>query len=321
MNTEYVVRLDGDAGSEQIGVKAARLAGLAGEGIRVPDGFALTAAAYREFVREARLEPLIAHWIRRFRAGCDLVVAAAEIRSAFRDAPVPPALTEEILAGYDALGGDGTDVAVRCSPVDSADGVQDDVFLHLRTGADVVAACRRCFASLFSTVAVGNREALGLDHLDAVMPVTVQTMVRADLGASGTARGESTFVRVRAGWGLGEPPAGDVDQYSVHPGRRPLIVRHHGAKLTKVVYADPRGTRTVPTTYDERMALVLSDEELQQLAVWSKRADRHFRRPMALEWAKDGVTGTLYAVEVRPWVVPTVTIAARGRTVSESRLG
>lgn len=321
MNTEYVVRLDGDFGSERIGVKAARLAGLAGEGIRVPEGFALTAAAYREFVRETRLDPLIAQWIRRFRAGCDLVVASAEIRSAFRDSPMPPALAEEILTAYDELGGDGTDVAVRCSPVDGADGVQDEVFLHLRTGADVVAACRRCFASLFGTVAVGNREAMGLDHLDAVMPVTVQTMVRADLGASGTARGESTFVRIRANWGLGEPPAGDADLYSVHPGGRPLIVRHRGAKLTKVVYADPRGTRTVPTTSDERMALVLTDDELQQIAAWSVAADKHFRRPMALEWAKDGVTGSLFVVEVRPWAVPTVTIAARGRSAAVPRNG
>lgn len=328
MNTEYVVRLDAGsgpdrraAGVEQIGVKAARLAGLAGEGVRVPEGFALTAAAYREFVCETRLEPVIAQWIRRFRAGCDLVVAAAEIRSAFRDAPMPPALTEEILAAYDELGGDGTDVAVRCSPVDAADGVQDEVFLHLRTGADVVAACRRCFASLFGTVAVGNREALGLDHLDAVMPVTVQTMVRADLGASGTARGESTFVRVRATWGLGEPPAGDADLYSVHPGDRPLIVRHLGAKLTKVVYAEPRGTRTVPTTYDERMALVLTDDELEQLAAWSGGADQHFRHPMTLEWAKDGLTGRLFVVEIRPWAVPTMTITPRGRAVAAPRNG
>lgn len=329
MNTEYVVRLDSDAASapdgytadlEQVGVKAARLAQAAREGIRVPAGFAVTAAAYREFVHETRLGPSIAQAIRRFRAGRDLVVAAAEIRSAFRDAPVPAALAEEILAAYEELGGDGTDVAVRCSPVDTAD-LQDEVFLHLHTGADVVAACRRCFASLFTTVAVGNREALGVDHLKAAMPVTVQRMVRADLGASGTARGESTFVRVQAGWGLGEPPVGDADQYSVHPGQRPLIVRHRGAKLTKTVYADPRGTRTIPTTDDERTALVLSDAELQQLAAWSAAADKRFRRPMTIEWAKDGVTGGLFVVEIRPWVVPAVTIAARGRAFAVPRLG
>ncbi|TCC24757.1 PEP/pyruvate-binding domain-containing protein [Kribbella speibonae] len=324
MNTEYVVRLDGDAEpapAEQIGVKASRLAGLAREGIRVPEGFAVTAAAYREFVQEGRLGPSIAQAIRRFRAGRDLVVAAAEIRSAFRDAPVPTGLTDEIMAAYDELGGDGTDVAVRCGPVEPADGVQDEVFLHLRTGADVVAACRRCFASLFNAVAVGNREAMGGDHLNAVMPVTVQSMVRADVGASGTARGESTFVRVRAAWGLGEPPVGDADQYSVHPGSRPLIVRHRGAKLTKSVYADPRGTQRIPTTYDERMALVLTDDELRQLAGWSEAADKHFRRPMTLEWAKDGLSGTLYVVEVRPWMLPAVTITARGRGVAVPQLG
>jgi phosphoenolpyruvate synthase/pyruvate phosphate dikinase len=293
-------------------VKAARLAELAREGIRVPEGFAVTAAAYREFVHHAGLGPAIAQEIRRFRDGRDLVVAAAEIRSAFRDASLPAAVAEEILDEYDELGGDGTEVAVRCSPVTSADALQDDVFLHLTSGADVVAGCRRCFASLYNTVAVGNREAKGIDHLKVAMPVTVQRMVRADLGGSGSARGENTFVRVRASWGLGE--GADADQYSVHPGARPMIVRHCGAKLTKTVYADPRGTRRVPTTPAERAALVLTDEDLQELARWSVVADKHFRRPTTLDWAKDGHTGALYLLEVRPGVAPAVAIVARGRS-------
>ncbi|TDO48361.1 pyruvate phosphate dikinase-like enzyme [Kribbella sp. VKM Ac-2571] len=325
MNSEYVVRLDGEpmqsavgAGPEQIGVKAARLAELAREGIRVPEGFAVTATAYREFVHQAGLAPTIAQEIRRFRAGRDLGVAAAEIRSAFRDASMPATVVDEILDAYQELGGDGTEVAVRCSPVTFADAVRDDVFLHLTTGADVVAACRRCFASLYNTVAVGNREAEGIDHLKVAMPVTVQRMVRADLGGSGTARGENTFVRVRASWGLGEPPAADADLYSVHPGARPLIVRHRGAKLTKTVYADPRGTRPVPTTPAERTTLVLTDDELQELARWSVVADKHFRRPTTLDWAKDGQSGELYVIEVRPGVAPAVTIVARGRSVLET---
>lgn len=325
MNSEYVVRLDGepmplgveaDVDPERVGVKAARLAELAREGIRVPEGFAVTAAAYREFVHHAGLDPVIAQEIRRFRAGRDLVVAAAEIRSAFRDASMPAAMADEILAAYKDLGGDGTEVAVRCSPVTSADSVQDEFFLHLATGDDVLAACRRCFASLYSTVAVGNREAEGIDHLKVVMPVTVQRMVRADLGGSGTARAENTFVRVRASWGLGE--GADADQYSVHPGPRPMIVRHRGTKLIKTVYAEQRGTRTLPTTPAERDALVLTDEELQELARWSVLADRHFRRPTTLDWAKDGHTGELYVVEVRPGTAPTVTLVAPGRSVLET---
>ncbi len=304
-------------------MKAARLAKLARQGIRVPEGFAVTATAYREFVHNAGLDPTIAQEIRRFRAGRDLVVTAAEIRSAFCDASLPAAVVDEILHAYEELGGNGTEVAVRCSPVASAEAVQDDVFLHLISGADVVAACRRCFASLYNAVAVGNREAEAIDHLKAVMPVTVQRMVRADLGGSGTARAENTFVRVRASWGLGEPPRADADLYSVHPGARPLIVRHPGAKLTKTVYADPRGTRPVPTTPAERAALVLTDEELQELARWSVLADKHFRRPTTLDWAKDGHSGELYLLEVRPGVTPAVTIRSRGRAVfqpSASRL-
>jgi phosphoenolpyruvate synthase/pyruvate phosphate dikinase len=166
--------------------------------IRVPEGFAVTAEAYREFVREARLGSVITRSIRRIRAGRDLVVAAAEIRSAFRDASLPSTVVDDILTAYQKLGGDGTEVVVRCSPATSADATQGEVFLHLTTGADVIAACRRCFASLYGAVAVGNREAEGIDHLRVAMPVTVQRMAHSDLGSSGAARDESTFVRLPA---------------------------------------------------------------------------------------------------------------------------
>lgn len=325
MNPEYVVRLDvaADAAVDPalVGAKAARLTELARAGVRVPEGFAVTAAAYREFVLDARLGPTIAQAIRRFRAGRELAVAAAEIRSAFRDAWLPPAVVDDILAAYRELGGEGTEVAVRCSPLTPADGVQDEVFLHLDNAQDVLAACRRCFASLFNTVALGNREALAVDHLRVAMPVLVQRMVRADLGGSGTARGESTFVRVRASWGLGEPPPAEADQYSVHPGPRPMIVKHCGAKPAKTVYADPRGIRTVPTTPAEQTAFVLTDQDLQELARWSVVADEHFRRSISLEWAKDGVSGKLYVLEARPGMTPEVVVRAHGRSVLEPQLG
>ena len=318
MNSQRVNRLPGDAGAEptEVGVKSARLAELAREGIRVPAGFAVTAAAYREFVREARLGLVITREIRRYRAGRDVVVVAAAIRTAFREASLPSALTDEILAAYAELGGDGTEVAVRSSPIGTQDDGPDETFLHLRSGADVLAACRRCFASLFSAVAVGNREHWGPDHLAAAMPVTVQRMVRADLGSSGRVRGESTFVRVRAAWGLGGRCADDADQYSVHPGPRPMIVKHCGAKRTKTVYAGARGTRAVPTTPRERSALVLTDDEIQELAGWSVAADTHFKRPMELDWAKDGRSGDLYLVEARSRVLPAVTIDGHARAGS-----
>ncbi|MFI7063650.1 PEP/pyruvate-binding domain-containing protein [Kribbella sp. NPDC050124] len=311
MNGKWVLRPQDRGGTDaaQVGEKSASLAELARGGIRVPAGFVVTADAYREFAQQAGLGPVIAGELRRYRAGRDVVAVAAAIRTAFCEAALPPALAAEILGAYQELGGDGTEVAVRCSPVAAQDDVRDEVFLHLRSGADILAACRRCFASLFSSVAVGNRELRGPDHLAAVMPVAVQRMVRSDLGASGTARGENTFVRVRAGWGLGEPPAGDPDLYSVHPGARPMIVRHRGAKRTKTVYADPHGTHTIPTTPEERSQLVLTDDELQELARWSVEVDKHFKRPMELEWAKEGRSGNLYLIEVRHRAMRRVTIA------------
>lgn len=315
MNSDNVVRLRRATDPARVGVKNARLAALSGEDIRVPEGFAVTAAAYQAFVREAGLVPVIAQEIRRYRAGRDLVAVAAAIRTAFGNASLPPYLTDEILAAYEELGGDGTEVAVRSSPIDRQDEVADKTFLHLRSGADVLAACRRCFASLFSAVAVGNREHRGPDHLAAAMPITVQRMVRADLGSSGTARGESTFVRVRAAWGLGEPWADDADQCSVHPGARSMIVKHRGAKRAKTVYAGLRGTQVVATTADERSGFVLTDDELQELARWSVAADKHFKRPMELEWAKDGESGDLYLVEARRWSLSAVTIDGPTRAV------
>ncbi|HET6988553.1 MAG TPA: PEP/pyruvate-binding domain-containing protein [Kribbella sp.] len=315
MNSERVVWLQGDADPQQVGVKNARLAELAKEGIRVPEGFAVTAAAYQEFVRAAGLGPVIAQEIRRYRAGRDLVVVAAAIRTAFRKASLPSALTDEIIAAYEAVGGDGAEVAVRCSPIAPQDEEPEEIFLHLTSGADVLAAVRRCFAALFSAVAIGNRELRGPDHLAATMAVAVQPMVRSDLGGSGTVHGESTFVRVRAAWGLGEPPADGPDQYSVHPGGRPLMVKHRGAKPTKTVYAGIRGTQSVPTTLDEQSGLVLTDDEINELAHWSVTADTNFHRRMELDWAKDGRSGDLYVVEARPLTFPSVSLDDYARSV------
>jgi len=310
-----MARLQDDAATDpdQVGVKNSRLAELSRDGIPVPAGFAVTAAAYEEFVREGRLGPVIAREIRRYRAGRDLRVVAAAIRTAFGATSLPPDLAEQILAAYDELGGDGTDVAVRSSPITPQDGVRDELFLHLSSGADVLAACRRCFADLFSAAAVGNREFCGPDHLTAAMPVTIQRMVRADRGGSGTVRGESTFVRVRAAWGLGEPAADDPDQYSIHPGMRPMIIRHRGAKRTKIVYAGRRATRPVPTTPKERSGLVLTDGELQVLAQWSVLADARWKQQMELDWAKDGPSGELYVVEARPLTFPAIVISTPSR--------
>ncbi|TWD84606.1 pyruvate phosphate dikinase-like enzyme [Kribbella amoyensis] len=315
MTGEKVVRLTGEVDPAQVGVKCAQLAELTGAGLRVPEGFAVTAAAYQEFVRSARLRPVIAQEIRRYRHGRDVQVVAAAIRTAFHDASVPDDLADAILEAYAGLGGEGTEVAVRCSPVVVDEGVRDEVFLHLHTGADVVGACRRCFASLFSAVAVAGRELDGVDHLAAVMPVTVERMVRSDLGASGTARGENTLVRIRAAWGLGDPPPERTDQYSVRAGTGQLLVKHHGSQRSKIVYADPRGTREVPTTRTERSALVLTDEEIRELAQWSVAADRYFHRPTELEWAKDGRTGALYVIEVRPGLRSAIAVGAPGDAV------
>ena len=308
---------------------------LGAEGINVPDGFAVTSAAYREFVDAARLRPFIAEQIRRLRHGRDLVAVGAAIRTAFFDAELPDSLVEDISAAYEKLGGT---VAVRSSATaedlpEASFAGQQETFLNVSGVDALLSACKRCYASLFTDRAISYREERGFDHLAVALSVGVQRMVRSDLGAAGvmftldTETGFRDVTLINASWGLGESVVSgqvDPDEYIVfkplldQPGLRPIVSKTRGAKEIKTVYSAnvvaQSGVRTVPTTRDEQTAFVLTDDDILQLARWAGIVERHYGRPMDIEWAKDGETGEILLVQARPETVQTRREAATLRS-------
>ncbi|GLB68189.1 phosphoenolpyruvate synthase [Arthrobacter mangrovi] len=305
---------------------------LAGAGVRVPEGFAVTAQGYREFVRANTMEPQLRGWLERYRSGgVSLSEAGHAVRNLFVAAEFPPHLAAAILQAYRQLSersgrtASAAAVAVRSSATaedlpDASFAGQQETFLNVAGDQALLDACRRCFASLFTDRAISYRAIKGFDDLQVALSVGVQRMVRSDVGASGvmftldTETGFPDAVVISAAWGLGETVVqGSInpDKYLVYKpllgrdGFAPIIERTRGEKERKMVYG--RGgsvrTRLVDTSDRERKALVLTDSEVLQLARWAVAIEDHYRTPMDMEWAKDGTTGELFLVQARPETV------------------
>jgi len=303
---------------------------LAGQGIRVPAGFATTADAYRELVAANGLAGRIESEIAAWRSGAQSLERSGQsIRRLFLKARFPESLNRELLDAYRELshrhGVEEADVAVRSSataedlPTASFAG-QQETFLNVHGDEELLAACQRCFASLFTDRAISYREEKGFSHLDIALSVGIQKMVRSDRGGAGvmftldTETGFPGVVLINAAWGLGETVVqGTVtpDQYTVfkplldQPGARPILEKKLGTKDHKLVYASggSRATATVKTSERERSSFVLGEEEILELARWAQAVERHYGMPMDLEWAKDGDTGELFIVQARPETV------------------
>jgi pyruvate,water dikinase len=308
---------------------------LAGEGIAVPDGFAVTADAYRCFIREAGLEPTIASALAQVdtRNVEDLRERGARIRHAILAAKLPAELEAEIVRAYGQLTqgqGPTASVAVRSSATaedlpEASFAGQQESFLNVQGPAAVLDTCRRCFASLFKDRAISYRVDRGFDHFKVALSVGVQRMVRSDLASAGviftldTETGFRDAVLINAAYGLGENVVqGTVnpDEYSVFKptlkaGFRPILQKRAGTKEFKLIY-DAGGTKmvkNVPVSAGERTKFVLTDDEILQLARWACRIEDHYSAkrgqptPMDLEWAKDGLTGDLFILQARPETV------------------
>jgi pyruvate,water dikinase len=303
----------------------------------VPDGFAITAEAYRHFLREAGVEEPIRQLLSGVRRDDvhDLVERSGKIRSLIVAADLPEELREEALAAYRRLSGrysvDEADVAVRSSataedlPGASFAG-QQDTYLNVRGEEAVLDAVRRCFASLFTARAMGYREDMGFEHLQVALSVGVQKMVRSDLAASGVIftldpeSGHRGMALITGSWGLGEAVVqGQVvpDQFYVHKptlreGYRSLVWKTIGSKERRMVYAAPGADRLVelqPVPEEMRGSPCLSDAEVLELARWALQIEDHYARvrggdsPMDIEWGKDGQTGELFILQARPETV------------------
>ena len=305
-------------------------------GVRVPNGFAVTAQAYRHVLDEADAWGALHRALDGLdvRDVDDLARRARAAREIVLSAPLPADLVAEIQAAHAQLRaeyGDSLTVAVRSSataedlPTASFAG-QHETYLNVAGDARLLAAVQQCFASLFMDRAIAYRVDRGFDHFKVYLSVGVMKMVRADRGASGviftldTESGFRDVVFITGAWGLGENVVqGTVDPDEFHvfkptlrAGHRTVLRRKRGAKEIRMVYAQAAGrdtTRNVPTSREDRERYCLSDDEVLELADAAVAVEGHYSRragqatPMDVEWARDGLDGKLYIVQARPETV------------------
>ena len=309
---------------------------LTAKGVRVPDGFATTADAYRLFLSSTGLDEQIRGFLRDLdtRDIANLRLRGSQIRQAILATELPAELAAEIVAAYDALGAGNllhpAHVAVRSSATaedlpDASFAGQQESYLNVHGHYALLDACKRCFASLFKDRAISYRVDKGFDHFKIALSVGVQHMVRSDLAASGviftidTETGFRDAVLINAAYGLGENVVqGTVnpDEYCVFKptlktGFRPILQKRVGTKEFKLVYDIGGGkmVKNVPVPAGDRVKFAASDEEILQLARWACIIEDHYsaRRgrptPMDIEWAKDGETGELFILQARPETV------------------
>ncbi len=342
MTAAYVIPLrDVDLSMiAQVGGKNASLGEmlrhLTPTGVRVPDGFALTAEAFRAHLAGSKLAEEIYAALDRLdvRDVAALARVGRGIRERIRAAPLPGPVAAQLLVAYEELcrqSGDAeTDVAVRSSataedlPSASFAG-QQETYLNVRGRASLLVAVRDCMASLFTDRAIVYRSERGFRHRDVALSVGVQKMVRSDLACAGviftldTESGFRDVVVITGAWGLGETVVqGRVipDEIWVHKptlalGFRSIVKRERGDKTVKLIYAQG-GTKSVAEVRvraAQRQALVIDDDEALTLARWAVEIEEHYSRqagrptPMDIEWGKDGRTGALYILQARPETV------------------
>ena len=307
---------------------------VASKGINVPDGFAITAAAYQYFIQKAGLLEKIKECLKGLDTHNmeDLKRRGAEVRSLIRSATLPSELSEQIVTSYRKLsqkyGMEELDVAVRSSATaedlpDASFAGQQETYLNIRGEERLLEACKACFASLFTNRAISYREDKGFGHFDVYLSIAVQKMVRSDTASAGvmfTIDTESGFrdtVLITASYGLGEnvvQGAVNPDEYYVFKptlkiGKRPIVGKTMGSKQQKLVYTeDSQSVKNIPTTAEERNSYVLTDDEILLLADWACKIEQHYGKPMDIEWAKDGDgvkigTGQFFIVQARPETV------------------
>ncbi|MGP1993066.1 phosphoenolpyruvate synthase [Zobellia laminariae] len=302
---------------------------LTSKGVQIPDGFATTAEAYWHFLQEVHIQEEIFGLLAKLNTTdfSNLKEIGASVRKAILDTELPKDLKDAIEEGYDALSkkykGD-ISLAVRSSataedlPTASFAGQQDS-YLNVKGIDELVDACKRCYASLFNDRAIKYREDNNFDHTKVALSIGIQMMVRSDLAASGVNftldpdTGFDQVVMVSSIYGLGE----NIVQGSINPDdyfvfkpslkngiEQPIVSRRLGSKEKTMVYdTSGSGTINLDTPMEKQEQYVLTDAEVVKLAQWSLIIEDHYKRPMDIEWAKDGQTNELFIVQARPETV------------------
>jgi pyruvate,water dikinase len=300
-------------------------------GVRVPGGFATTARAYRDFLSSTGLTERIERELASLNVDDvrALAAAGARIRGWIVEAPFPARLEQEVRASYDRLvagvPGDPS-FAVRSSATaedlpDASFAGQQETFLNIHGVDNLLHAVKHVFASLYNDRAISYRVHKGFTHGDVALSAGVQRMVRSDLGASGvmfsldTESGFDKVVFITASYGLGETVvqgAVNPDEFYVYKpaleaGRPAILRRTLGSKAIKMVFADTkqagRSVRTVDVPDTERRSFCITDREVEELARYAVIIEQHYRRPMDIEWGRDGEDGRLYILQARPETV------------------
>ncbi|MEQ1800350.1 MAG: phosphoenolpyruvate synthase [Gammaproteobacteria bacterium] len=332
----------------QVGGKNASLGELLGQlsalGLKVPDGFATTAEAYREFLAQGGLAGRIDVAL----ASLDvddvdkLARTGSQIRRWILETPLPPRLVEQVTAAWHAMAaGQPGELAVAVRSSATAEDLpeasfagQQETFLNIRGLPRLIEALHHVFASLYNDRAIAYRVHQNFDHKLVALSVGVQHMVRSDVGASGvmftldTESGFRDVVFITSSWGLGETVvqgAVNPDEFYVYKpalraGKRPVLRRKLGSKKIRMVYSDSaepgKTVRTEDVAPADAARFSLSDADVESLARQALIIEEHYGRPMDIEWGKDGVDGQLYILQARPETVQSRT----GNTLLRYRL-
>ncbi len=319
---------------DQVGGKNASLGemyqNLSAQGVCIPNGFATTSKAYQYYIEHNNLLEKIRLVLQQLDTHDVNALAhvGRQIRSWILHAEMPEDLAQEIVVAYEKLGeeyGEYPDVAVRSSataedlPGASFAG-QQETYLNISGRRNLILTCKRVYASLFTDRAISYRVDKGFSHMDVALSIGVQKMVRADTGASGvmftidTETGFEDVILINAAWGLGE----NVVQGSVNPDEfyvfkqtlekhQPIIRRYLGKKDIKMVYSHDTtaglSTHNIEVSIEEQNQFCITDSDILKLARYALCIEKHYARPMDIEWAKDGQTGELFILQARPETV------------------
>jgi pyruvate,water dikinase len=328
---------------------------LSGKGVRIPNGYAVTAEAYRYMLEETGAVKVLHEALDDLVPSDmgDLARRAKRAREVVYGAGIPDDLAEEILSGYRRLReqyGEDVSLAVRSSATaedlpNASFAGQQDTFLNVEGEESLLDACRRCFASLFTDRAIHYRIDQGFDQYKVALSIGIMKMVRSDLSSSGvmfsldTESGFRDVVFITGSYGLGEnvvQGAVDPDEFYVHKptlltGHRAVLRRRLGDKAVKMVFVDgetKHTTRNIPAPKIDRERFCLSDADVLELADSAIAIEAHYGRPMDMEWAKDGIDGKLYIVQARPEtvasqrqtsVLESYVLEASGDVIAEGR--
>jgi pyruvate,water dikinase len=299
---------------------------LGEKGVNVPSGFAVTAYAYKYTVEKAGIDKKIKEILSDLNTHDvhNLAERGQKIRELIKNTPLPPDLEEDIRKYYREMEnryGKNVDVAVRSSATaedlpDASFAGQQETYLNVRGEDELIERVRDCFASLFTNRAISYREDKGFDHFDVLLSVGVQKMVRSDLASAGvmfsidTESGFKNAVYLTGAYGLGEnvvQGAVNPDQFyifkpTLKDGYKPILEKKIGSKEKRMIYGE-KGTIQQDVNDEDKNKFVINEEEIITLAKWANIIEDHYKKPMDIEWAKDGETGELFIVQARPETV------------------